>query len=432
MHPTHTLTVTIQGLGFGAEGWAMAPEGHFLSLPHTLPGDTVEAVVGEPHRGRAWGQALRWLHKAPQHVDPACQHYDRCSGCATRHMDPDHERDWKLQATAQILRRYGPHEAAQLTPGWLCANTRLGHRARGALRAQLVHGELRLGLRSTDLDHAITHIPDCPAQSPRWRQLMTALASALAQHPDAAAQLDSAELRTSPLGGALLLISANGQQIIDFIVEFATQHDISAALTREGQEPLPLRGEAALPLPVADRVVDAPWSSWTHTHPAAAALLAAQVDQWIGARHRFALDLCCGIGTLALTLARRLDRVIAVDEDHRAVQALASAAADLPQLQARAGRLGAVLRKLLRELHGQPHPTAAIINPMRSPLGAAQLRDLPALGVEEIIYLGPAPASAARDAATLRDLGYVTTQATAVNLHPGTARFLLALTLQRA
>jgi 23S rRNA (uracil1939-C5)-methyltransferase len=179
-------------------------------------------------------------------------------------------------------------------------------------------------------------------------------------------------------------------------------------------------------------VVEAPGGSWTHPNPAAGHLLAQWVRGAWRREHSFWLDLCCGVGTVTLALAPGAERILAVDEDRHGLEALRRAAAEasLPQVETRAGRVGAVLRKLRRELVGQARPTAAVINPMRRPLGASQLRDLPHLGLQELVYLGPAPVSAARDVAWLSQHGFSLRSGAVVNLHPSTARFMLALVLE--
>ncbi len=427
-----TLHAKIEGLGFGAEGWTRGPQGRFVSVPHTLPGDQVDLRVGPFKRGRAWAQVLGWTHRSPKHVDPACPHYAHCSGCATRHMSLADEQEWKLQATHEILERYGPAKPSQIT--YLCADTREGHRARGKLRPMWDDQTLSLGLRSTRLEGDIEDVRDCIAQRPTWRRLMSALAEHVQNHQ--LRHVESLDLRTGDPGHALLL--ARLDQADDAtekkLLAFAQQWDCDLGIwLPDAQEPLMRRGTGALPITLSGVRVEVPWSSWTHPHHQAGHLLAAQVKQWLDEDHRFVLDLCAGVGTVSLTLAPQLEKMIAVDEDHRGLHALEQAAAreGLEGLSIRPGRLSSVLRKLRRELIGQTLPTAAIINPMRKPLGVAELRDIPMLGVNQILYLGPAPVSAAKDASLLAQMGFTLHRVATINLDPGTARFMVVLELRR-
>lgn len=427
-----TQELHIQGLGFGAEGWCRDPQGRFISVPHTLPGDRVLARVGEFHRGRAWAQVVAWLERSPQHRDPACAHYDRCSGCALRHVSLEEEARWKLEATRQMLARYGPPgEPPPLA--WISTESRLDHRSRGSFRVEVGPQGLTLGLRSTDLEGSLVDVRACPAQSPGWRQRIGAVAAWLEQDLARAQGLEALELRCADQGPDLLILRGELPQERLLAWEgYARGQGLH--LAQHGEEGLrPLLGPASVSLHLRQGVVvQAPGTSWTHPNPAAGQLLARWVRGVWRQEHDFFLDLCCGVGTVTMALAPRAKRVLAVDEDRHALEALSGAAqaAGLPQVETRAGRVGAVLRKLRRELVGQPHPTAAVINPMRRPLGAAQLRDLPHLGPRELLYLGPAPASAAKDVSWLCQQGFSVREGAVVNLHPSTARFMLALVLE--
>ena len=80
-----TVTIEIEGLGFGGEGYTAIAPGWFVSVPHTLPGERVRVRLGAWRRGRAFAEILAWETRSTERIDPACDAYDRCSGCALRH-----------------------------------------------------------------------------------------------------------------------------------------------------------------------------------------------------------------------------------------------------------------------------------------------------------------------------------------------------------
>ncbi len=435
-HPT-TQTLTIEGTGFGGEGYVQIEPGRFISVPHTLKGDVVEARVGPLHRGRAWGVVEVWRQRSAGHVDPGCAHYDRCSGCALRHISLVDELAWKRDAVRQILERYGPASCRDLPIDDVCAGRRAGHRARGRFRVSEVDGEVRVGLQSLELDRSLIDIRRCPAQAPAFIALMGEIAELLGGHPEAARGVEAVELWTQ--GDEALAILSCGPgvrgELAPALRALAEARGMALGFV-EGDEVEMLRGEAVLPvihevaLGGASVRVEPPVGSWVHATPeAAGALLGWVTGRLQGRGHRAALDVCCGTGTLTFHLSGLVERVVAIDEDHRAVEAIVEAArrAGIEGIEGRAGRAGAVLRKLRQRPGVGPRPTLATVNPMRRPLGGDQLRDLPALGVEQILYLGPAPASAARDAVILDAMGFAPIRAAAVNLHPATAQVMLAI-----
>ncbi len=434
-------TATVEGLGFGLEGWARLPDGRFVSIPHALPGDQVEVRLGEFHRGRAWAEPVRWLHRSPQHHDPSCDTHARCTGCPARHLSPDDERAWKLDAAREILQRHGPPGAASVPLSWIGPEGRHDHRVRATLRVKRgPEGQLTLGIRAQGLDpDALSDLTRCPAQSPPWRHTAQALAELLRADPEAAEHLDALELRTTPDGHALLLATTNHPQARPWLARVAHALQLpTGILDPDASTPDMLLGDPTLPLSVplggdedAPLTVMVPWQSWYPTWPLASQRLARwTLDALRPHAPKRLLDLCCGVGTVTLAHAPYVEHLLAVDQDHRAVAALQHTldAHGLTHAHTRAGKLGSVLRRLRRDALTFD---AAIVNPMRQPLGLEHLQDLPSLGVQHLLYLGPAPASAAKDARVLHELGFQLQRAAVANLHPATARFLLALVWTR-
>jgi tRNA/tmRNA/rRNA uracil-C5-methylase (TrmA/RlmC/RlmD family) len=172
-----------------------------------------------------------------------------------------------------------------------------------------------------------------------------------------------------------------------------------------------------------------PYGSFMPTSPA----IYWALSQWVAQRlkhsgHRRLLDLCSGAGCLSLSLAADMDAILAVDRDHRALHALAETAAlrGFDHLTTRAGKVGTILPRLRRVADRWD---AALVNPMREPLGA-EIKELAALGIKQVLYLGPSAVSAAKDARQLGQHGYRVEAVAGVDLHPGTAQILLALDLR--
>ena len=435
------LNLTIEGLGFGGEGYARVEREdlRFVSVPHTLPGDRVAVRVGQSRRGRAWAEIERWIERSEAHVDPRCEAYDQCTGCALRHMSLEAERAWKRDAVIEILGRYGPPGAAEVPVEVVCAGEREGHRSRARFTVSVSdEGEVSLGLRSTALDGRIVDVRRCPAQSKRSRGLMTAVAEILDRHPDAARDIASVEIKTgapdsASIDLAFVSMSRTGR-LMDELSALARDQgaNLSGVFHEERTD---FVGDGTLRLDhrigQSDRFarVEITQESWIHATPRASEVLL----DWVAERfqeggHVFSLDLCSGTGTATFRIEPLFEGLLAVDEDAEALRALDDAArqAGLSHIKTRAGRVGAILRKLPRELAGDDKPTAALINPMRSPLGKKQLAFLPIVGIRQIVYLGPSAVSAAKDAAVLAALGFEMTRAAAINLHPATGQTMLA------
>lgn len=438
--------LAIAGRGWGGEGYARVAEG-FVSLHHTEPGDVVEATLGPFVRGRAWGVVERWVELAPSHADPACEYYAACTGCALRHVRPEAERALAVASLREVLGRYGPDGAADLVPDWVLAGSRDGHRVRGRFRVESGDdGALRVGLRAIGGTEAraLADIPRCPAQSHRFLDLLAAAREALEQvrvagvaavaaveaiaidapAPPASARIEV--IATAPLPETLL------RRLRGLAVDAPDGVGVSVTLADAYTH---LAGPEAvrhdLGTPGSPAVVSAPRASWTPTNPDATRIAAEWAVGALGdLQGAVVVEVGAGIGFGTAALVRAgAARVHAIDREHLGLRALQSTcdAAGWP-VTTRAGLAHTVLRRLRAEHRAD----AALLNPMREPLGARALEELAATGVSRVAYLGPSAVSAARDARTLAELGFRLVRAAAIAQHPGTAQVMAGLLLRRS
>ncbi len=425
--PTERLNIT--DISYGGDG-VVRREGRFIFVPHTLPGDIVEARVGEFRRGRAWAEVIRFVRRPDRAVQPDCVHYNECSGCALRHISRADERAWKLNEASDILQKYGPGFAGHVE--WVGLDPRLFFRRRGRFSVTR-QPTPKIGLRSTALGGDLTHIPDCPAQVPEFARFMGIVAEHLQLHD---LPLDAVQLHLGHDTHLLVLEAPFNAKFTRVLLQ-ALEAEAVHLVWREGDNYYDQHGSLTEPTVALEHVpgvkVRAPLGSWTHTHHTMPAVQAAWVKrQLLPPGMGRVLETCSGVGTLSVQLIEAGYEVTCVDLDHRALAAIKSGLEPHSALRSRAlfraGKAGTVIRKLRqeRQVYAQ-----AIVNPMRRPLGA-ELDGLHPLGVRRIVYLGPSPVSAARDFSRLSQAGYLLSAVAVMDLHPASAQFMLAGVLEQA
>ncbi|MCA9564598.1 MAG: class I SAM-dependent RNA methyltransferase [Myxococcales bacterium] len=431
-----SVVVRIDGFGYGGEGYSRTPDG-FLSVWHALPGERVEVLPGDYHRGRAWGRLVRVLEPAGRRVDPKCSHYDSCTGCALRHIGRSDERSWKLTQLAEILERYGP-STSTIELKWVGPEERDGHRERANYQID-PNAEMPLGFRGPSGTHS--PIPDCPAQSDGLNQLVCEIGAWLKSDLFGLFVPSSVEILHSQEGHSLLVLKTG----------VPISSDLLAGLRRAAETSAPKRLNIALlgPNQVTtgrDQVTtlvgklghqaspfgEVPFGVWTHTTLAPAEAMYGWVGEHLRGQADRLLDVCSGVGGISIRFAHRFSEVLALDVNHDALGCLSQCAArrDLDQIKTRAGKVETILPRLVKEQQGTPPVSTAVINPMRIPLGPGPLETLPELGVTKIVYLGPSPVSAAKDARILAGLGYEVVDAAGIDLQPGTGRVMLGLAMR--
>jgi tRNA/tmRNA/rRNA uracil-C5-methylase (TrmA/RlmC/RlmD family) len=156
-------------------------------------------------------------------------------------------------------------------------------------------------------------------------------------------------------------------------------------------------------------------------HPGAAEALLDTVLAGLDPRPgEWALDLYCGVGLFAATLAQRLGpggRVTAVESHATAVSDARHNLSDLPTVRVERGRVDHVLRRLrLRRAD------LVVLDPPRSGAGKAVVDLLSRVQARRIAYVACDPAALARDLRWFRERGgYGLVDLRAFDLFPMTA-----------
>ena len=142
------------------------------------------------------------------------------------------------------------------------------------------------------------------------------------------------------------------------------------------------------------------------------------------------LDLYCGIGTISLALAQKAGQVIGAEIVPQAIEdAKANAERNsVKNTRFFCGDAGAVAAQLARE---GVRPQVICVDPPRKGLAPEVPAILASMAPERIVYVSCDPATLARDAKRLEELGYRAEKVQAVDLFPRTAHVETVLLLRR-
>ena len=143
------------------------------------------------------------------------------------------------------------------------------------------------------------------------------------------------------------------------------------------------------------------------------------------------LDLYCGIGTISLALAQKAGQVIGAEIVPQAIED-AKANAERNKVENTrffCGDAGAVAAQLAQE---GVRPQVICVDPPRKGLAPEVPAILASMAPERIVYVSCDPATLARDAKRLEELGYRAVKVQAVDLFPRTAHVETVLLFVRA
>ena len=404
-----TRTLAIERLTFGPDALAR-DGGRIVFVAGGAPGDRVIAEVTEERRGFLRARVREVLSAGPGRVEPRCPWIERCGGCPWQHVAPAAQLAAKRAVVAEQLERLGGLRGVDVLPA-LAASAPWRYRSRITLA---VDGR-RLGYHARG-SRVLAEIDDCLLAHP-----------ALVEHLPAArrwverlrAVPERVTLAVAP-GGVVL--HADGRARPGHADRDATETLLAgtasvrgAVLTGGGARMV--AGDPTLRVALEPGCeLEVPADAFTQVNPDGNRLLVRTVLE-LGAfvAGERALDLYCGAGNFALPIARREVAVTAVERSPVAVAAARANAARLGvRVQVVEGEVAAAIAAL------PPAPLdAVVLDPPRA--GAAEaLAQLAARRPARIVYVSCDPATLARDARTLHQLGWTLVQARPLDLFPHT------------
>jgi 23S rRNA (uracil1939-C5)-methyltransferase len=395
-----TERLTIARLAHRGDGIADSPAGP-VYVPYTLPGETVqaEAVPGHPDRRHL----LHVEQASPERIEPICQHFGLCGGCAMQHWQTARYREWKQGLVVAALQQQGL--TAPIDP---MIDAHGEGRRRATFHAR--HGRndvIEVGF-STLRSWQLVAIDRCPILAPKLDGALKAAWTIGETLGQTRKPLDIQVTGTDT--GLDVDVRGSGELSATHTATLAgAARDAGLArLTRHGE----LIAQKAAPTVTMGRArVALPPGGFLQATEAGERILA---DLVIGHTEgaRTIADLFCGVGPFALRLAERA-RIAALDQDAAAIAALAQAARGTSGLKP----VEAAARDLFRRpLVAQELARfdAVVFDPPRQ--GAqAQAAELAKSKVPLVIAVSCNAATFARDAKLLTDGGYRLARVTPVD-----------------
>lgn len=389
MPDPENLQLRIEKLVYGGDGLSRV-DGEVVFTPFVLPGETVAAERAGARQHAQRSRLLRILEPSADRVNAPCPVFGRCGGCQYQHASYEAQLRFKREILAETLRRVGKIEFDAASIGIEAADP-FGYRN----RAQFHFERGRMGYREMN-SRKLVEVNQCPISSPKINEAIPRLNRMARDRrwPDFVASLEV----------------------------FTDEHQVQWNVVEAGR-------------PVARRFFD--WLAEEVPETVAGALNYAvgeyrfrvsgtsffQVNRFLlprlpeiavgDERGATAWDLYAGVGLFSLPLARRFDRVVAVEAGR--------SAADLDHNAARAGlTIDVVNDQVERFLAGARSAADFVLaDPPRAGLGKAAAARLLELRPRRLAIVACDPATLARDLAVLTP-AYAIDRITLVDLFPQT------------
>ena len=430
------LELTVESLAHGGRGIARR-EGYVVFVAGALPGDRVLARVGKAKRGYAEASALEILEPAPERVPDRCLHGgEPCPGAPWQGLPYERQLEHKQAQLTDALARIGgfagvePEPIVPAVAEWRYRNKleySFGERG----------GELTLGFHRRGSWHDVVDVDDCRLASEQNNEARNAVrdwarAKGLVAY-------DRRE-QTGVLRNLVVRDSARtGRVQTRLVTSQATLPrppvDLHTMVTGPGggtDGPTGALGEEHLEEELAGlRFRVSPTAFFQTNTEMAERLYAIATDFADLSGGERVFDLFCGIGTIALVLARDAGEVWGVESVPEAV-------ADADENARRNGIRNARFRVAdarvgIRPLAGEAgRPDVVVLDPPRAGLSSKVVRRVIELDAPRIVYVSCNPTTLAPNAAQLVEAGYELRRVRAVDMFPQTPHVESVALLERA
>lgn len=418
------VEVMVRDLSHDGRGVA-SNDGKVFFVHGALPGETVRAQREKKRRDLDEGVATEILEPASERIEPRCEVFGLCGGCALQHLHPDRQISIKQAQVAENLQRLGkvaPEEWLAPVTGPLWGYRR---RARLGVKDVRAKGRVLVGFRERGKPY-VTDMERCHVLIPRVGESLGAL-SALLGEMDARASIPQIEVAAGDEVIVLVFrhLRPLSEDDRERLRRFGGEHDFWIHLQSGGPETVvPLSPEApelSYQIPEFDvRLAFRPIDFIQINAEVNQILVRQAIEQLDPQEDEAVLDLFSGLGNFSLPLARKGARVTAVEGEAGLVQRGRdnAAANGLDRIEFHSADLSGDIRA---------HPWArgpydkVLLDPPRS--GARELiPHLSAMGVKRIVYVSCHPATLARDAGQLvHECGYRLVRAGVLDMFPQTA-----------
>lgn len=433
------LDVEISGLD--DEGYGIScSETHALRIGGALPGDTVRAGIDHVALRMAFGHVKKIIAASPlRSKRPPCRVSSRCLGCPLVAMRYRDQAEWKGQFILRHLKEY--RDLGEITVHPLLSPLRLIHyRTTARLAISGKHFEPVIGIfrRSS---HDVFDLTDCPIHHPLVNRAIEVVRRGIVKLK---VPVYNPRSKMGLLRYLVVRVSEDEQKVMVVFVTAERSYNEIHHLGKFVREQMPevevvaqnvnssegnvimgpadhfLTPKHHLTERIGDVALMISPRSFFQVNREGASLIYEKVREWAGLTGtETVLDLYCGIGGIALTLAPEARKVIGVEYVEAAV-ADAQKNARLNGIDNCTFEAGDAAELLEEIAEAEGKMDVVVLNPPRKGCDEQVLQRVAELSPRTLVYVSCSPQSLARDLNILKSLGYICKELQPVDMFPQT------------
>lgn len=424
--PSEPFELTIDAMSHEGRGIGHL-EGKTIFVEGALPGEQVIARYVAKHNKFDEAVVETVNHSAKERIESECDFARVCGGCSLHHFEHRAQIEFKQKILAEQLAHFGGLAPEKWLPPLQFSP--LHYRRKARLGVKFVHkkDKVLVGFREKRSSF-LTDIDRCRVLHPAIGELIEPLKTMIysLHSRDSIPQLEVA------IGGddRMAIIVRHLKPLIESDqknwLEFAQQYDFDLYYQPKGPKTVhkvwPEGNVERLNYRIEEAGVDLAFHPTDFTQvnmdinnamvPLALKLLAVEKNERV-------LDLFCGLGNFTLALAKQASYVIGVEGSENMVER-GYENAKRNQIDNVEFHCADLTQAFADKAWAQGGFDKLLIDPPRS--GALEvIPHLPQLGAKRLVYVSCNPATLARDAGELKQLGFTLKKAGVMDMFPHTA-----------
>ena len=429
--------LTNEGSGVGHYGADENSRGFAVFVPFTAAGDVISCRIVKVLKSYAYGRAEKILTPSPDRAENSCPVYGRCGGCCFRHISYEAELRAKEGFVRDAFSRIGG-----LSPELLSirgSDNSGGYRNKLQMPLARQDGRTVCGFFS-ERSHRVIPTEKCALQPDIFAEItnfvteqVDKLHISVYNEEKHEGVLRHVYLRRGHYSGEICLCLVARRKVPEFhrlaktvMERFPQITGVVLNINREktnvilGDEEIVLAGKPDITDSMCGVKVEISPRAFYQVNTPAAEALYAQAAEFAEPEGKVLLDLYCGAGTIGLSMAGKVRRLIGAEIVPQAVENARKNAErnSIDNAEFICADAGQAAKRL--ESAGE-HPDVIVLDPPRKGCDEATLTACAGMAPERIVMISCNAATAARDCKRLEELGYRLVKVRPFDLFPRTS-----------
>ncbi len=413
-------------------------DGMTVFVRGAVTGDRVLAHIIKVKKTYAVGIIKKLIQRSPMRAKNFCPIAEKCGGCCFAHIKYSAELEIKAQQVTDNFSRIGKLD---ITPDPIIPSPSAERYRNKAQYPVGSDGKFATIGFYAPMTHRIIDCADCLLQPQEFAEITDIFRDWIRENKisiyneaDNSGIVRHIYIRKAVVTGQIMVcIVANSDSLphsADLIERLGTVGGVSSIILNTNREKTNVvLGKECKTLWGSDFITDelcglkfnlSPLSFYQVNHDGAEILYTKAKEYAALTGNETLVDLYCGTGTIGLTMAKEVKRLIGVEIIPQAIEnakenAKLNGISNAEFICADASQAAATL------LERGIRPDAVVLDPPRKGCDEALINTVAEMSPERVVYVSCDSATLARDCQRFAALGYTTTHATPVDMFPHTA-----------